>query len=163
MREQLAEEKGRYCRVVYTKDGRVKLEPVKVPQHVKQERRERAERRALLRRIEWNRERAQILDVSFTLFLAVALAVCCMVCAVYLSLQNQTMSRLEQISALQTKVEAAADENDLQRKRMDAKENLTELQGRAARELGMQKLAAGQIIYYSVDASDYMMQYDDID
>ena len=75
MREQLAEEKGRYCRVVYTKDGRVKLEPVKVPQHVKQERRERAERRALLRRIERNRERAQVLDVSLTLFLAVALAV----------------------------------------------------------------------------------------
>lgn len=165
MAEQFAEEenKGQYCRFVRTKDGRVKLEPVKVPAHVKAQRAERIRKRELRSRVEQNRARVQALNRRSVMFLAFALAVCCGVCCFYLGLQSRVASRMDKIIGLQKQIEEISADNDLRKQRISVSEDLDAV-GREARErFGMREAREDQIVYYTIDYRDYMFQYEDID
>lgn len=165
MAERFAEEenKGQYCRFVRTGDGKVKLEPVKVPAHVKAQRAERIRKRELKSRVEQNRARAQVLNRWSVMFLAFALAICCGVCCLYLGLQSKVASRMDTIIGLQKQIEEISADNDLRKQRISANENLSAV-GREARErFGMREAGEEQIVYYTIDYQDYMLQYGDID
>lgn len=156
------EAKGRYCRFVRTADGKMTLKPVKVPAHIKREREERIRRRELQQRIARNRARAQVLNVRFVLFLGFVMAVCCLACYVYLSMRSEVAARLDTIAGLQSRVEEMASDNDLAEKRMDGQFNLEDTKEKAVQQFGMQEVSPKQIVYYSVDEADFMVQYDEI-
>lgn len=165
MAEQFAEEenKGQYCRFVRTGDGRVTLEPVKVPAHVKARRAERIRKRELRDRVEQNRARAQALNRWSVMFLALALAVCCGVCCLYLNFQSRVTSRMDEIICLQQQIEELSADNDLRKQRLSANEDLDTVRREARDRFGMREAAKDQIVYYTIDYQDYMFQYGNID
>lgn len=165
MREQFAEDeaKGQYCRFVPAGNGKLKLEPVKVPAHVKAERAERIRRRELRQRVEQNRARAQALNRRSVLFLAIAMVICCGVCCVYLNLRSTANSRMGKIVRLQEAVETITSDNDLKEQRLLAKEDLNAIRREAVERFGMHEAGPDRIVYYSVDYQDYMLQYRDVD
>jgi hypothetical protein len=157
------ETKGYYCRFVTAEDGTVRLEPVKVPAHVKAQRAKRIAQRELRDRVESNRARELALNRWSVLFLAAALSICCGICCIYLNLQNQVNERMASIASLQNQVEQVADENELKSLHILAEEDLNEVQEEAVSQLGMRPVTQDQIRYYSVDNRDYMIQYDEIE
>ncbi|MCD7982161.1 MAG: hypothetical protein LUF32_07615 [Clostridiales bacterium] len=159
-----AEEKGRYCRFVQTADGNYRLEPVKVPAHVKAAREERIHRREVQSHARQNRERAQAINGHSVAFLALALGFFAVVCCTYLAMQSQAYSHSDHIASLQAQVSELAEENDTVEKRLSVSENLLEIEEAAEQELGMQYVDESQIEYYTMDDStDYMIQYGDVE
>lgn len=165
MTERFTEEenKGQYCRFVRTGDGKVKLVPVKVPAHVKAQRAERIRKRELQSRVAQNRARAQALNRWSIAFLALALAVCCGVCCLYLSFQSRVASRMSEIIRLQQHIEEISADNDLRKQRLSANEDLDAVRREAQERFGMREAGKDQIVYYTVDYQDYMFQYENID
>ncbi|MCD8134181.1 MAG: hypothetical protein LUE19_10090 [Clostridiales bacterium] len=157
------EEKGRYCRFVQTADGSYVLKPVKVPAHVKAARAEQRRRREIQRHAQENRQRAQSVNARSVAFLAVALMFFAMVCCAFLAMQNQVYNRSVRMASLEAQISELAEENDSTEKRLAASENLLEVETVARQKLGMQYVNEDQIEYYTVDGSDYMLQYGDVD
>lgn len=156
-------EKGIYCRFVKTANGSYVLEPVKVPAHVKAARAEQRRRREIQRHAQENRQRAQAINARSVVFLAAALCFFVIVCCTFLALQNQVYSRAGRVAVLQEEIFALQEENDSTEKRLAASENLTEVEAIALQKLGMQYVNPEQIEYYTVNGSDYMLQYGDVD
>ena len=154
--------KGKYYRFEATAGGSVVLKPVKVPAHVIAERKERIRRKQIERRVRYNRERAASMNVGFVAFMAVAIVICCVVCYFYISLQGEVTTRLRTMATLQREIEQVSIDNDMREKRIGTQENISEIKQEAVETLGMQAVTPDQIIYYSVNDKDYMLQYDDI-
>lgn len=158
-----AEEKGRYCQFTQSPDGSYRLEPVKVPAHVKAAREERIRRREVESHARQNRERAQAINGRSVAFLALALGFFAVVCCLYLAMQAQAYSYSDRIASLQEQISELAEENDTEEKRQSVSENLTEIEEAAEQELGMQYAEESQIEYYTMDSPDYMIQYGVVD
>ncbi len=156
------EDKGQYCRFVQTADGAYVLEPVKVPAHIIAEREERIRRRDICRHAQENRRRAESLNGGSVFFLTLPLCFFVGVCCLYLAMQNRVTARAAQITVLQEQIAEQEEDNDTREKRLASAENLEEIAEIALQKLGMCYVDSDQIAYYSLDESDYMVQYDDI-
>ncbi|MCD8366025.1 MAG: hypothetical protein LUC83_09530 [Clostridiales bacterium] len=156
------ENKGQYCRFVQAADGSYALEPVKVPAHIIAEREERIRRRDICRHAQENRKRAESFNGASVFFLTLTICFFAVVCCLYLALQNRVSSRVAQITSLQEQIASQADDNDTREKRLATAEDLEEIAEIAQQKLGMCYVESEQIAYYSLDESDYMVQYDDI-
>lgn len=157
------EPKGKYYKFEAADGGRVVLKPVKVPAHVIAARKERVRKKQMQRMVEKNRQRAMAMNVGFIFFMTLALAVCCLVCYFYISLQGEVSARLRSVSRLQNQVETVSTDNDTLEKRIGAREDIAAIKEAAGSELGMSAVTPDQIVYYSIADSDYMIQYDDIE
>ncbi len=157
------EPKGRYYKFEAADGGRVVLTPVKVPAHVIAARKERIRKKQMQRMVEKNRQRAMAMNRGFIFFMTLAMAVCCLVCYFYITLQGEVTTRLRNVAQLQNQVETVSTDNDTLEKRIGVKEDIAAIKEAASAELGMSAITPEQIIYYSISDSDYMMQYGDID
>ena len=156
------EPKGRYYKLEKNAAGSIELKPVKVPAHIIEERKERARKNEIIRTVKRNREIAASMGTGFILFMCGALALCGFVCYVYLSMQSKTASRMTEISRMEEALEEARAENDAAEKRIDLEADINYVKKAAEDELGMLPAAQSNIVYYSVEDDDYMLQYDDI-
>ena len=156
------ENKGQYCQFVKTADGSYILKPVRVPAHVKAARAERLRKKEIRRHVEKNRKRAQAITAQSLLFMALTLSIFVAVSCLFLHLKNQTNQRLDTIAGLRMQAEQLSQENEILEKRLLVAEDLSVIETVAERELGMRQAEAGQIRYYTQDAEDYMLQYQDI-
>ena len=154
--------RGRYYRVEANAGGSVVLKPVKVPAHVIAERKARIRRQQMERRVQYNRERAASMNVGFVAFMAVAIIICCVVCYFYISLQGEVTTRLRTMTALQREIQQVSVDNDMLEKRIGVQENLSAIKHEAETTLGMQSVSPDQIVYYTVNDKDYMLQYGDV-
>ncbi|HIZ06887.1 MAG TPA: hypothetical protein IAA08_02990 [Candidatus Eubacterium avistercoris] len=157
------EPKGRYYKIEKDRKGSVVLRPVKVPAHVIAERKEHARKREMLRNVKRNREIAASMGAGFIVFMCLALALCVGVCYLYISLQSRTASRAVEISRMEESLEESRSANDAAEKRIQLQENLEFVKKAAREELGMLPASEKNIIYYSVDDDDYMLQYDEFE
>lgn len=157
------EPRGKYYRFETAVDGSVVLKPVKIPAHVIEERKARIRRAQIERRVQHNREQAAVMNKGFVAFMAVAIIICCVVCYFYISLQGEVTTRLRTVASLQKEIQAVSIDNDMIEKRIGAQEDITQIKAEATESLGMQTVTPEQIIYYSVNDQDYMLQYDDIE
>ena len=157
------ETRGKYYRFETATDGSVVLKPVRVPAHVIAERKARIRKEQIARRVQHNREQAEMMNVGFVIFMAVALIICCVVCYFYISLQGEVTTRLRSVAALQSEIQAVSIDNDALEKRIGAKEDIAYIKTVATEGLGMQVMSPDQIVYYSVNDQDYMLQYDMIE
>lgn len=155
--------KGRYCRFEETKDGTYRLEPVKVPEHVKREREERIKQRERRNAAEKNLMRQRALDRRSIIFLSFAMAAAVLTSCVYLYMMMAVDRQMETVTSLTEELEEAIETNDMYEARILAEENINETFALAAGELGMSSVSGDQIEYYSVDGQDYMLQYEDIE
>lgn len=157
------ETKGQYCQVVQGADGTYFLKPVKVPAHVKEERARRIRQRELMRHIQENRRRAQAINQASLLFMTVVIIFFVFVCCVFLSMQNRMNVRLSSVTSLGSQVEQLSQENDLKEQHLASEIDLSEIAEVASEKLGMTTAQPQQIIYYTSDGEDYMLQYGDIE
>ena len=157
------ENKGQYCQFVKTADGSYILKPVRVPAHVRggagRSGSGKKKSAAMWRR---TGSGAQAITAQSLLFMALTLSIFVAVSCLFLHLKNQTNQRLDTIAGLRMQVEQLSQENEILEKRLLVAEDLSVIETVAERELGMRQAEAGQIRYYTQDAEDYMLQYQDI-
>lgn len=117
-------------------------------------RRERAVRRNQMRELSLSR--------GYVFFLTLAGVVTVLISAYYIKLQSDVTAHLKQISKLESQLEDVRADNSAAEKRLNTTMDLRAVKQAAIGELGMVYAGQDQVIYYTVDNSDYMNQYADI-
>ncbi|MCD7708868.1 MAG: hypothetical protein LUI02_03235 [Clostridiales bacterium] len=138
------------------------------PQRREQERREREEREEMARRrrrrnaVQRNRARAMGMSRGYVAFLTVCVFMVAGSAAMLVHLQAQVTTRINSIASLQSQVNDLRADNDARYKRLTTSVDLSEIRDVAINELGMSYPSEDQVIYYSVENSNFMDQYEDI-
>ena len=129
----------------------------------KQLEKERKERQKKNRRVaRRNQEKALRMSMGYVSFCTMAVLISCVVCVTYIQLQSDITSRMKHISTLESQITDLKADNDAAIKRIDLSTDLEDVKYKAIHELGMKYAGPGQIVYYTVEDSDYMNQYADI-
>ncbi len=124
---------------------------------------ERKERQKKNRRVaRRNQEKALRMSMGYVSFCTMAVLISCVVCVTYIQLQSDITSRMKHISTLESQITDLKADNDAAIKRIDLSTDLEDVKYKAIHELGMKYAGPGQIVYYTVEDSDYMNQYSDI-
>lgn len=109
-----------------------------------------------------NQEKALRMNMGYVFFCTMAVLITCGVCVTYIQLQSDITSRMKHISSLESQITDLKADNDAAIKRIDLSTDLEDVKYKAIHELGMKYAGPGQIVYYSVEDSDFMNQYADI-
>ncbi len=129
------------------------------------EQREREKREDAIRRQKiTDRRRAATLRKNRLLagYMIIAVALTCFMLVGYVALQTNVTTRMNHIAELETQLSTVKADNKAAESRIATTTNLTEIKEKAINELGMVYATSNQIVYYNVDGSDYMSQYQDI-
>lgn len=129
------------------------------------EQREREKREDAIRRQKiTDRRRAAALRKNriLTGYMIMAVALTCFMLVGYVALQTNVTTRMSHIADLENEISTVKADNKAAESRIATTTNLTDIKDRAINELGMVYATSSQIVYYSVDGSDYMSQYQDI-
>ena len=129
------------------------------------EQREREIREDAIRRQKiTNRKKAATLRKNriLTAYMIVAVLATCIMFVGYVALQNSVATRMNTVAALENELSVINADNNATSSRIATTTNLSEIKDRAINDLGMVYATSNQIVYYSVDSSDYMSQYYDI-
>ena len=135
----------------------------RAPQYEEQERRHQQKRNlshtVTVRR---NQEKALRMSKSYVVFLTMAVTVFGIFCGAYIKLQSDVTARMKKIASLESQVTDLKADNDEAYKRINTAVDLDAIKEKAINELGMFYATQDQIVYYSVDKTDYMNQYNEI-
>ena len=123
----------------------------------RQREQEEAERRKRLR--SRNQVRARRQAKYNTLRVAVYLSVVTAFLLVYVSMQASVTTSMKQAAALQSEIATLRAQNSASRNRMNAGSNLEAVKEKAQKSLGMVYADSSQIVYYTMEDTDYMDQY----
>ncbi|MDE7312465.1 MAG: hypothetical protein K2N87_12730 [Eubacterium sp.] len=126
----------------------------------KEERRISEQKRRRRRAARRNRERALKMNAGYVAFLSVCVMVVALVSAAYVDLQSDLIIRQRAIEKLESEISTLKLENDAAYRRVTASIDLKEVK-KQARKLGMKYPSEDQIVHYTIDNADYMMQYSD--
>ncbi|CBK74278.1 hypothetical protein CIY_14930 [Butyrivibrio fibrisolvens 16/4] len=91
-----------------------------------------------------------------------AVMLTCIMLVGYVSLQTNVTTRMNRIADMENQLSTINADNNAAESRIATNTNLSEIKDKAINELGMVYATSSQIVYYSVDGSDYMSQYKDI-
>lgn len=109
-----------------------------------------------------NRQKAQVMNRGYVIFLAAATLVCALFCGTLIYIKSDINENMQKVSALETQVSELKTSNDALEKRLETSFNLDQIKQKASGELGMHYPQADQIVTYSVENSDYMNQYSNV-
>ncbi len=126
----------------------------------KEERRISEQKRRRRRAARRNRERALKMSAGYVAFLSVCVLAVAIASAAYVDLQSGLIIRQRSIERMESEISTLKLENDAAYKRITASVDLKEVK-KKARKLGMKYPSEKQIVHYSIDNADYMMQYSD--
>lgn len=151
----------------YRVDGntvrRVEAEPdYRRQQRERQEKEERENLKRRRRAAARNREKELRMSKSYVVFLTMAVTVFGVFCGSYIKLQSDVTARMKAIAKLESQITDLKADNDEAYKRINTTVDLDGIRNTAINELGMFYATEDQIVYYSVDRSDYMNQYTEI-
>lgn len=134
----------------------------------RQERRDRQQRereeelRKRRRAAARNQEKALRMSKSYVVFLTMAVTVFGVFCGAYIKLQSDVTARMKTIASLESQITDLKADNDEAYKRINTAVDLDAIKKTAINDLGMFYATEDQIVYYSVDKTDYMNQYNEI-
>lgn len=117
-------------------------------------RRERAVRR--------NQMRALSLSRGYVTFLTIAGIITAGMSVTYVKLQSDMTAHMKSIAKLESQLADVTTDNAAAEKRLSTAGDLRYIKEVAINQFGMGYASEGQVVYYSVDNSDYMNQYADI-
>ncbi len=80
----------------------------------------------------------------------------------YLYLQNDINKNMKEVASVENRITEKKSDIASRRNAMASGMNLNNVRDIAANQLGMVYAGSDQIVYYSVDDTDYMTQYEDI-
>lgn len=135
-----------------------KYEPVRRRSSNPKKDRNELRKRQMARR---NQERALAMTPGYVVFLSVMIALTCAAAVLYIKLQTDANVYTDRIAVLQDEVELLRIDNDAHEKRINANTDVNALVA-AAKNMGMDYPKADQVVYYSLDTSDYMTQYSSV-
>lgn len=124
----------------------------------KEERRISEQKRRRRRAARRNRERALKMNAGYVAFLSVCVMAAALTCSAYVKLQSDLTIRQRSIYKLESEISSLRMDNDAAYKRITAAVNLKAIR-KQAKKLGMKYPSKNQVIYYTIDNSDYMTQY----
>ena len=93
--------------------------------------------------------------------LSLLLSVMIVLCVAIVSLNMQNMQKKEQVALLEERVLAAKEETKEARKRLAGMTDYKWVE-KEARKLGMSRVTPDKIYYYTMEADDFMVQYQDV-
>ncbi len=93
--------------------------------------------------------------------LSLLLSVMIVLCVAIVSLNMQNMQKKEQVALLEERVLAAKEETKEARKALAGMTDYKWVE-KEARKLGMSRVTPDKIYYYTVEADDFMVQYQDV-
>ena len=147
---------------VYIEEGNAvrKLNPeVEYEEYLERRRQEEERRQRDIRRAKIHRQkRKKVASVYATM--AIVFCVCFFVGYIYL--QTQVTERTDNIAKLETQISTLKADNGAAEARINTAANLSNVRNTALNELGMVYANADQIVYYDMETSDYMNQYNKI-
>ncbi|NTV78019.1 MAG: cell division protein FtsL [Clostridiales bacterium] len=114
------------------------------------------------KRIQKNREKVFHMSIGYVMFLSAALFLSALVLLLYINLQAQISTSVQNISMLESKLNGLKLENDEEYNRIVTSVDLEEIKRIAIEELGMTYASQGQIIVLDNEGSDYVRQYSQI-
>lgn len=109
-----------------------------------------------------NQEKALQMSPGYVIFLTIAMAAMVGVCGIYLKLQSDISGRMKSVAALESQVADLKTQNDGNLKRINTSIDLESIKNTAINELGMVYPSKDQIVYFNIETTDYMNQYEDI-
>lgn len=136
--------------------------PVQPKRRARQEAEDNKKKRLRQNAARRNRERAMYMGKGYVAFLSVCVALAALASVTYIQLQSGVSHRMRSIAALEGQIADLKADNDAQYKRLTTSVDLNEIKRIAIDELGMQYAGEDQIVYYTIDNSNFMDQYRDI-
>ena len=133
-----------------------------LPTREQREREKEEARRIHLKNMDRRRAAALRKNRLLTGYMIIAVALTCMMLVGYVALQTNVTTRMSHIAQLENELSTVNADNKAAESRIATTTNLTDIKDKAINELGMVYATSSQIVYYSVDGSDYMSQYHDI-
>lgn len=109
-----------------------------------------------------NRARALGMSRGYVFFLTLCVLMVAASAVVLVQLQSGVSARMRRVFTLQTKVNDLRTENDARYKRIITSVDLNHIKDVAINELGMSYPDEGQVVYYTIENSNFMDQYSDI-
>lgn len=109
-----------------------------------------------------NRRRALSMNTAYAVFLASAAIFAVVICFLYLRLQSETVTRSENITALQRELAELTEKNDAAYQAAADSINLNIVRDRAVNQLGMVYASQGRVVSYKNPTTDCVKQYNDI-
>lgn len=154
------EERNRYI----TGSAVRELEPAPVrrerrdPREEESERKRRARRNAARR----NRQRTLYMSKGYVVFLTFCVAIGAFFAVSYVKLQADITHRMKHIASIESQISDLKADNDANYKRIMTSVDLNEIKNTAINELGMAYATEEQVVYYTVESSNFIDQYVDI-
>ena len=136
--------------------------PVRRPEVDPREREEQLRRKRRRNAARRNRERALYMSKGYVAFLTLCVAVSAAFAVVYVKLQADVSQNMRMISSMESQINDLRADNDAAYRRLTTSVDLNEVKDIAVNQLGMTYATEDQIVYYSVENSNYMDQYSDI-
>ena len=93
--------------------------------------------------------------------LVIVMVTALVICTIFLKLNFQVQQQTYRVAVLQKEIDALRLANEDAQKRIEDTKNLYEVRAKAI-SLGMGYPKEGNVVYYSVDDTDYMFQTEDI-
>ncbi|MCD8038230.1 MAG: cell division protein FtsL [Lachnospiraceae bacterium] len=121
--------------------------------------REQVRRRALLQR---RIVKAAPMNMGYIAVMMAALLSVCVVLMSYIKLQSDITNHVNNISALESRLNELKLENDETYTKIMSSVDLEDIKRIAVNELGMKYAKEGQVVQYTGEGNDYVRQYSDI-
>lgn len=109
-----------------------------------------------------NRQRAMEMSPGYVMFLTAGVLVIAMAAVSFVSLQSQITNRMRNIANLESQVTDLRADNDARYKSVTTSVDLNHVKDVAINKLGMDYPTEDQVVYYTIENSNYMDQYSDI-
>ena len=158
-RDRLSDDKTTYNLYV---DGN--LAYVSEPAVPERERKEEEEnRRYVDSRTKRNRARARSINLKSVIFFALGIVAIALSCTYLIRSQAELSYAKKQVAALSDELIELSDANDATKLRIERSVDIEKIRDKAINEFGMVYPGVDQVKDYSVETTDYMEQYEDID
>ena len=113
-------------------------------------------------RVAKNRARAKKMGPGFVMFLAIAVAMVCLMLTGYLDMRADLVISTKRVAALEQELNNMRLANDEELERIESSINLEEIKQIAVEELGMTYAKSGQVVTISDEGSDYVRQLQEL-
>lgn len=109
-----------------------------------------------------NREKAMGMSRGYVAFLTLCVILSAVSSFILIGTQASVSNRMRSVAAMQSQIEDLRTDNDARYKEITTSVDLNYIKDVAMNQLGMSYATEDQVIYYSVEKSNFMDQYSDI-
>ena len=99
---------------------------------------------------------------GYVAFLTVCVVVSALIAVLFVQMQSQMTTRMKNVANLESQLADLRADNDARYKNLTTSTDLEHIKKVAMKKLGMKYPTEKQVVYYTVENSNFMDQYEDI-